>query len=149
MQSSNFFQVAEISLSYHPSPVPHTFRIKSAADAVLFFREHWDDDTLSLYECSKLILTNRAGIIMGLVHLSQGGITGTVVDIHLVLAIALKALAKGIILCHNHPSGNRLPSPEDKALNERLTQACALFDIMFLDNIIITPDDYYSFAQES
>ena len=148
MHSSTFFQVAEISLSYHPSPVPKKFRIANATDAVLFFREHWDKDTLSLYECSKLILTNRAGIVMGIVHLSQGGITGTIVDVHLIMAIALKSLAKGIILCHNHPSGNRRPSPEDKKLHERLTQACALFDIEFLDNLILTKDDFYSFTQE-
>lgn len=87
--------------------------------------------------------------MLGVYPLSTGGITGTMVDIRLILSVALKEAATGIILAHNHPSGNLQPSSADRDLTAKIKDACKYFDISLLDHLIIAPDrKYYSFADE-
>lgn len=81
-------------------------------------------------------------------ELFKGGISSTVVDVKLIIAEALKVLASGIILVHNHPSGEVKPSSADYALTEKIKKACVLLDISLLDHLIITRNNYYSFADE-
>ena len=78
--------------------------------------------------------------------MSKGGITGTLVDIRLVLKHAILVGAIGVILVHNHPSGNLKPSIADKKLTEKLKQAGGHLDIKVLDHVIITENSYFSFA---
>ena len=79
----------------------------------------------------------------------MGGITGTVADIRLILAVALKSAATGIVLAHNHPSGNVKPSAADLELTKKIKDAAAVMDIRLLDHIIISPwGEYFSFADE-
>ncbi|MEY2764107.1 MAG: hypothetical protein RLZZ205_531, partial [Bacteroidota bacterium] len=74
---------------------------------------------------------------------------GTIVDIKLIMSVALKSLASGIILSHNHPSGNLDPSEEDIKITQRIKSACELLDIKLLDHIIMSPTkDYTSFADK-
>ncbi len=91
---------------------------------------------------------NRANKIVSAQRASQGGITGTVADTRLILKSALDQFACSIILCHNHPSGNLVPSEEDKALTRKIKQAAQVFDIAILDHIIVSELGYYSFADE-
>jgi DNA repair protein RadC len=91
---------------------------------------------------------NRANKIISAQKISQGGITGTVADIRLILKSALDHFACGIILCHNHPSGNLTPSSEDKSLTQKIKQAAQLLDINTLDHLIISDNGYFSFADE-
>jgi DNA repair protein RadC len=92
---------------------------------------------------------NNANEIIGIHKLSKGGITATIIDIRILLATALKCLATGIIVSHNHPSGNLVPSKLDKDLTEKLKAACKLLDINLLDHVIIVPDNaYFSFVDE-
>lgn len=83
---------------------------------------------------------------MGIVTLSQGGVSGTLVDPKLVFVSALKARACAIILGHNHPSGNLTASKSDIALTEKLELGGNYLDLKILDHIILTDDDYFSFA---
>ena len=77
------------------------------------------------------------------------GITGTVADPKLILGLALKSAATGIILAHNHPSGNLQPSIQDKDITKKIQEACKLLDITLLDHLIVVPEDaYFSFADE-
>jgi DNA repair protein RadC len=93
---------------------------------------------------------NNSNRVIGTQKISKGGINATVVDTRLILGTALKSLSTGIIISHNHPSGNREPSENDKQLTSKLKNACNLLDIKLLDHIIVTPDDgYFSFADES
>jgi DNA repair protein RadC len=86
---------------------------------------------------------------MGLFHASKGGVAGTVVDLKVVFAAALKARASSMIFAHNHPSGNLLPSQADLDLTKRFKEAGKILDIQVLDHLILSPDDrYYSFADE-
>ncbi len=83
---------------------------------------------------------------MGIYEVSTGGISGTVVDIKLVLSAALLSCASGIILVHNHPSGNLQPSAADKVATKKMKEAARLVDVEILDHLILTSDGFYSFA---
>ena len=81
-------------------------------------------------------------------QLSKGGIKGTIADVRLILSVALKTLATGLILVHNHPSGNLKPSEADKHITSKIRQAAKLLDIELIDHIIISSEGYYSFMDE-
>ena len=81
-------------------------------------------------------------------RVSQGGVTGTVVDHRLIVKRALELLATQLILIHNHPSGTPEASGQDKALTERVARAAELFDIRLLDHIIIAREGDFSLRRE-
>jgi len=91
---------------------------------------------------------NRRNRVLGLVNISSGGFSGTVADPKVIFTSALKACASGIILCHNHPSGELDPSSEDLALTRRLKEAGKLLDLQILDHLIISQHGYYSFGDD-
>ncbi len=95
-----------------------------------------------------VVMLNRANRIIDTHKVSQGGISATVVDLRLVMQKAIEKLASGLVLVHNHPSGNLEPSEADKQLTQRIHQAAKIFDINVLDHIIIADHRYYSFADE-
>ena len=72
--------------------------------------------------------------------------TGTVVDVRMIFTTALNCLATAIIIAHNHPSGTLQPSEADKAITRRIKEASKTLDISVLDHLIITDEDFYSFA---
>jgi len=90
----------------------------------------------------KVILLNKTNRVIGICDISQGGISATLVDIKVVFVVALKAGASAIVLSHNHPSGN----PYDLSLTGKIQEAAKLFDISVYDHIVITPSDYYNYA---
>ena len=105
--------------------------------------------TISLQERFVAMYLNRSNRVIGVYHMSTGGITGTVVDIRLLLSVALKTAATGIILAHNHPSGNLKPSEADKELTSKIIKASGYMDIKLLDHLIIVPEGkYLSFTEE-
>ena len=77
--------------------------------------------------------------------MSKGGVSGTVTDVRLILKRAIELLASGIILVHNHPSGNTRPSPDDDRITAKIKEAARLLDINVLDHLIITPTEYFSY----
>ena len=95
-----------------------------------------------------LLLLNRANRILGRFKVSQGGLSGTVIDTRIILKKALDNLASSIIVCHNHPSGNNNPRQADIQLTRKLSDAGKTLDIPVLDHIIIAGTKYYSFADE-
>ncbi|MDR1645912.1 MAG: DNA repair protein RadC [Tannerellaceae bacterium] len=95
-----------------------------------------------------IALTNQASGVIGKVKISQGGVGETTADIRLILNAAIQSLAAGIILCHNHPSGNFLPSAQDDALTRRVQTAAQLVGIKLLDHLILSDRSYYSYADE-
>lgn len=103
---------------------------------------------LSHEECWVFFL-NRANYIIGKEMLSSGGMSATVLDIKIVIRKALEKKAHGLILVHNHPSGNPLPGSNDISQTGNLKKAAATFDISLVDHIIIADDRYYSFADET
>jgi DNA repair protein RadC len=103
---------------------------------------------MCLREEFKMILLNRANRVLGLFTVSQGGQAGTVADPKIIFATALKANTASIILAHNHPSGNLKPSQADISLTQKLVSAGQLLDIAVLDHLILTSEEYFSFADQ-
>lgn len=99
------------------------------------------------YEEFWVVYLNSSNRILEKVRISQGGVSGTVVDFKLIVKRALERLASAIVLVHNHPSGNPAPSESDLTLTRRLTQAAALFDIRVLDHVIVTAGRCHSFRR--
>ena len=138
-------EVAEIKVSYSNTNLE---RIKITNSQMMYevIMKHWNLDIIEYQEEVKVILLNRANIVLGIYELSKGGISGTVVDIRIILGVALKCNASAIILVHNHPSGKLVPSEPDKVITTKLQQACNFLDIGLLDHIIVSLFGYYSFA---
>ena len=95
-----------------------------------------------------MLLTNRANKIIGREQLSTGGVSGTVVDVKIIFKKALEALASGLVLVHNHPSGNLQPSLADVEVTHQVRDAGKLLGITLLDHLIVSESGYYSFADE-
>ena len=100
------------------------------------------------YEEFWVILLNRSNKIIAKEKISQGGVSGTVTDIRLILKKAIEKLACSLILCHNHPSGNLKPSESDISITKKLSEAGKFMEINVLDHIIVTDQAFYSFADE-
>ncbi len=96
-----------------------------------------------------ILLLNRSNKVISKIKISQGGITGTVIDIKMIIKNALEKLASSIILCHNHPSGNITASNADNDITNKLVEASKLFEIQVLDHIIIGDNKYYSYADDN
>ena len=95
-----------------------------------------------------LLMLNRANRIVGRYKVSQGGLAGTVIDTRIIMKKSLDNLASSIIVCHNHPSGNKQPSDADIKITEKLKKAAEMLEIKLLDHIIIADRSYFSFADE-
>jgi DNA repair protein RadC len=96
-----------------------------------------------------ILYLNNSNKVIQKNQLSKGGITGTLVDVRLVLKSALEFGATAFILCHNHPSGTLKPSQADKDITQKLKTAAQSLDIKVLDHLIITEKTYFSFADEN
>lgn len=95
-----------------------------------------------------IILLTRANKIIDKQLIGRGGISETTADIKLIFKKSIESLASGIILAHNHPSGNLKPSQSDINLTNKIVEASKLMDIKILDHLIIGDGNYYSFADE-
>lgn len=149
-KQKNMSNLGEIEVSYrYDNALADRPIIKSAEDAIDVLRNLYHLERIGLQEQFVIVFLNRANKVIGSSNLFVGGLTGTVVDIKLVLAIGLKLMASSIIISHNHPSGNIKPSEEDKKITNKLCDASKLLEIQLLDHLVVTPDmKYFSFANE-
>jgi DNA repair protein RadC len=92
-----------------------------------------------------IVVLNKANRVIGQYKISEGGVSGTVVDIKRIFHLVLNILGTAIILVHNHPSGNINPSENDISITRRIVEAGKLFDVVVLDHIVVGIG-YYSFA---
>ena len=143
-------KVAEVKLVYR-SKIKASDRIKISCsqDAFDILFEYWDLGSIEHIEEFKILLLNRANMVLGIASLFKGGVVGTVIDSRVIFQYALKANAAQIILAHNHPSGNLKPSDADISITNKIKEGARQLDITVLDHIILTVDErYYSFAEE-
>ncbi|WP_341221602.1 JAB domain-containing protein [Polaribacter atrinae] len=138
-------EISEISVSYSNMNIERE-KIKDSQTSFNVFFNSWNKETIELQEEFKVLLLNRNNEVLGIYPLSKGGVSGTFVDVKLIFSVALKCNASTIIVAHNHPSGNLKSSEADKGLTEKLRVAGNYLDIKLLDHIIVTKNDYYSFA---
>ncbi len=123
--------------------------IKGAEDCEKVFRAIYDfNGNIEHKESFYTMYLNQANEVIGVTKISEGGIDASVVDPILIFQSAVLVGAKGIILCHNHPSGNLKQSANDERMTEKIKQGCKLLDIRLLDHILITAESYKSFANE-
>ncbi len=101
---------------------------------------------LTYREAFVVLYLNNSNRTLGFSIISIGGITGTLVDIRLILKNALLSMATGFILSHNHPSGSLKPSRSDIDITKKVKDAAKLMDITLLDHLIITEDSYFSYG---
>jgi len=149
METTMLGNICEISISYEPkikrSLLP---TLKTSQESYQLLMESWNMKTINLMEEFKIIYMNRASRVLGIHHLSSGSIVGTVVDIRLIFATALKCLATKIIICHNHPSGNLSPSKADISITQNIAHAGKILQIELLDHLIISEEGYFSFCDQ-
>lgn len=147
--SKKQFEVAEIQLTYktkvRPSERP---KITSSKEAYEILLDSWDEHKLEFVEQFKILLLNRASMVLGIYEVSTGGVSATIADPKLIFAAAIKANASAIILSHSHPSGQLKPSDADLKLTKKLKDGGKYLEISVLDHIIVTSEGYYSFADE-
>ena len=98
------------------------------------------------HEEFRILILNGANQVVKEEFISRGGISGTVVDVRIICKSAIENNASGIIISHNHPSGQTTPSAQDKNITKQLSEALKLFDIRLHDHIIVGDNDYFSFA---
>ena len=149
MMQPEWSKVSEVELVYKTN-VKASERpiIKSSKDSYEVFLQTWDDNKIQFQEEFKVLLLNRGNKVMGVYLASAGGISGTVADPRLILAVAIKSLCVSMILAHNHPSGNLKPSRDDEHVTAKIKEAAKYHDIKVLDHIIVSTEGYYSFADE-
>ena len=138
--------IAEINVSYSTNSQTKP-KISSSLIAYEILKSCWSSATMELQEEFKVLLLNRANEVLGIYSLSKGGNSGTVVDLKLLFGVALKANASGILISHNHPSGNLTPSSADKQITRKIKEASEILEIAFIDHIIISHLGYYSFIE--
>lgn len=95
-----------------------------------------------------ILLLNQSNKVIKKEQVSRGGISSSIIDTRIILKSAIESSASGIILCHNHPSGNIIPSKNDDLITEKLSNACQIMDLRLLDHIIIGAKSYYSYKDE-
>ena len=149
LKSGKWKMVSELELVYKtalkPSQRP---QVSSSAAAYEILLSGWNPDNIEFIEQFKILLLNRSNKVLGQYEISSGGITGTVVDVRLIFAAALKANASGIIMAHNHLSGTLIASQADRNITAKVREAGRILDIPVLDHLIVTTEGYYSIADQ-
>lgn len=140
--------VPEIKIRYNRSTKIFLGNVTNSKDTSDFLKKVFDRRTLQVQESFVVIYLNRANQILGYYKLSLGGIAGTVADPRIIFATALASASSGIILAHNHPSGNLTASQADIDLTRKIKEGGKLLEIQLLDHLIVTKAGYYSFADE-
>lgn len=119
--------------------------IRKSKDAFLLLKAHLSDLN---HEEFWVLYLNRGARLLKKECISRGGITGTVVDIKMILKAGLDLQASSLILAHNHPSGQLIPSSADKQLTQKMVNAAISVDMLVADHLILNASTYVSFADE-
>lgn len=142
--------ICEVEIHYkRKQPFSEMPKINNSQDADRIFREIIDPNKIDLKEFFFVALLSHANRVLGVSEISRGAVSQTCVNIKEIFQLALKANASGIILAHNHPSGNLKPSETDKALTSQVSNGGKLLEIKLIDHLILTSESHFSFADES
>jgi DNA repair protein RadC len=149
MIKTKTFTVGEIKIRYKPRKVLNAPNMVSSQEVYNVLVQFFKDEIMALQEQFVVLYLNQANKLIGFYCMSTGGLTGTVADIRLILAVGLKTNCTQLIVAHNHPSGNLTASSADKELTRKLKEAAAVMDIKLLDHLIVVPSgNYLSFSDE-
>jgi DNA repair protein RadC len=141
-------KLREVTAVYKTVNDIYNVKIGKSQDVSDFIRTVYPVE-INIREAMVVLYLNNSNRTLGYSIASIGGITGTLVDVRLVLRDALLTQSTGLILIHNHPSGTLQPSQADIAITDKVKKAANLMEIKLLDHLIITENQYYSFADEN
>jgi DNA repair protein RadC len=132
------------STNFNPSSA---YKVTSSTTAAKLLRDIWEHD-LNHVERFYILSLNRANCVVSWSLISLGGMSGTVADGKVIFQKGLLSNAHGLIMAHNHPSGQLMPSQADISLTQKMVEFGKFIDLPILDHIILTQHGYYSFADE-
>lgn len=138
--------VMEMIRRYCNEAVGERVKIRSSKDIYEVMRH--EIGNLPHEEIWALFL-NRANEVIGRERITQGSSVASVFDMRKILKEALLRNAEGLVLCHNHPSGNLTPSPQDDSITRKMKSGCEAMDLRFLDHLIVSADGFYSYCDQS
>lgn len=146
--STSSVMVSEVQLTYQTN-ISKENRVRITDSNVVgeILHPHFQE-IVDYRERFYALYLNKANECVGLMLVAEGGINSVVVDIRIAFQGALRTNASAVIIAHNHPSGNLMPSQADILLTRKIKEAGKVLDIPILDHLIITSDGYYSFADE-
>lgn len=149
IQENPLNTISELTLSYRPEINPSQRPlVKTSDDAYQILMGFWNLDQINLCESFCVMLLNNRKRVLGVVQLSTGGMTGVVADTRMIFSVALKACTCSIIVAHNHPGGDTAPSSADIQVTRRLSEAGKILEVKLDDHLIITTENYFSFAEQ-
>jgi len=141
-------EIPKITINYTRPHLDEMYKIKSPLDVVELLRKTLFKDSLDYRETVFALFLTRTNHILGSVHIGSGNLYTTGVDIEEIISVATSVRAFGVILCHNHPSGNLDTSHEDFKITERLKDILSIMNMQLVDHLIITKESYYSYADK-
>ena len=147
----NKWFLGEVSIGYRRTDLDESLvktQIRSSEHAAKFFRGIFPEEVMEHHEEMWIGYLNYHNRPIGFMQLSKGSVNGTVADVKGMVQSALMCNASGVVLMHNHPSGNKTPSDQDINITRQIKQALNLFDIKLVDHIILTLESYTSMAEE-
>lgn len=143
------FILSEIEIKYkNRYKFEDRVKISSSKDANKIFHKIWSD-SIEFKESVYMLLLDASNTVLGFYLTSMGGRFSSNIDLVQIMQVVLKSNAVGFILAHNHPSGNKYPSPEDIKITRSIQEACKLMGVRFMDHLIITKSRYSSFVDDS
>ena len=122
-------------------------QIKNSTVSADLARKMYDND-IDVVESFYVMILSRSHKLKHWAKISQGGVSGTYVDVRVICKHVIDCMGSSVIVVHNHPSGNLQPSDADKQITEKVKQALSIFDVTLLDHLILTEDNYFSFADK-
>ncbi|QTE21106.1 JAB domain-containing protein [Polaribacter cellanae] len=148
LPSTQVFSYAEIEIHYKRPLFSKMKSISSAEDVNALLRAYIHPNQMDVKEFFFTIFLSRANTVLGIATIGVGTIDGVNVNIREIFELTLLTHASHIIVAHNHPSGKLQPSQNDRKITEKLRKGLSLFDVKLLDHLILTSEDYLSFANE-
>ena len=140
----NIANLGEVTVGYkYNSSLQNRPKITDVKMAHEIIMRMMDMNKIGLQEQIVVLYLNQANLVIGSSNAFTGGLTGSVVDIRIIIATALNLMATGVIIAHNHPSSNLKASTQDITLTKKLKTALSYMDINLLDHLIVTPENEY------
>ena len=146
MENEYVYKCCEMQISYS-TKVKADERITAITSEALAdaFRKFYPDGTIEYCEIMFAALLDAQYRIIGIIRCSEGALYSAMFNFKKIMQAALLCNAKGIAICHNHPSGSLTPSSADKECTRKLMEMCRVMQYKFVDHIILTAESYYSF----
>ena len=149
MEEGLYSKITEIELRYRNRKKPQDQPVvKTNVDAYLMFHDSWDHDKMGLQEQFRVMLLTSQNRCLGISTIATGAFNNVSVDVRLAFALALKTNARGMVIAHNHPSGDLNFSKADIQITEAFNVVGQILEVPVMDHLLLTPDGFSSLVQE-